>query len=829
MLDMTRSRHSGADRFGKRQNAPALTSFFLSDSSPMFHYSGINPSAWNTGYALQSDGWDSTVHLASQSGAAITFDITATSLTLLIPSFANCTSTLSLNGSAPVPACPTSASGITLQNLPRGIHQLQYTFNALQTGQEVSFWGVDGTRPYDGPSWGNVTIDSARKGGPGAELKYVGDWTMEEGVSGAGNRTLAGTGGKGSAVEFTGKGSAIYLYGNTGPGYSSASISLDDAIVDLSLNFSATWSSTYQLLWFRTGLDPSRESKVVMTNLEDKRMALDFVVLTPSQDEIALLSNTAQPFLSTLAGKIVTFAVIPFLALILLGLAIFFLVRRRRRSTCRRASAGSTSTHKALRHHESMQSFPASHLDYGRDALSAHSGMAEKDYYAPEPPGSRYSLQPPLSARSMGEDGMVTYEEGLKRLSATERDRNRRSALTSYPHSALSGQDGSDALYSAGLTLGLPSAAYSPFGFAVDKTASRPGSDAPSPRRGSAQSSFLKPFHFLLGQPSPSPVSPTLGSIPDEKEGDIGMSVTSPFSVGSPTSVSAAELAYWSKATATRANIQSTTSHYPSDPGFSPLFSSSLPLSDRDRSEGDAHPFARFRPSDGPSGRTSISFSDVLSVVAAPPSVRDLEYGDMQSVHTGRSAPTDHIFRPEPDAPAVPAAVYGAGADIPGKSGTQPLRLGSRPPPSAFPAEMPRAISTRRKPSPALAPPGLSPITASPLFQYDATTPSPARPESATHPSPLPSPSESVRLQQQYTSYTEGVRSRYLSDTSHSSAYTAASAARPDSEVIPFEEFVAGLKDGHRRAQEDREKERMQSGAPGPSSPRGEGARGGRV
>jgi hypothetical protein len=43
----------------------------------------------------------------------------------------------------------------------------------------------------------------------------------------------------------------------------------------------------YELLWFRTGLDPSVSTEVLMTNLADSKMALDFVLFTTSTDTLA--------------------------------------------------------------------------------------------------------------------------------------------------------------------------------------------------------------------------------------------------------------------------------------------------------------------------------------------------------------------------------------------------------------------------------------------------------------------------------------------------------------------------------------------------------------
>jgi hypothetical protein len=84
-------------------------------------------------------------------------------------------------------------------------------------------------------------------------------------------------------------GSAVYLYGSVGPDHGSASIALNGDIVVPLMNLTLPWSLPYQLLWFDTGLDASRSLTVVMTNLEEKKMALDFVVLTADADTLANL------------------------------------------------------------------------------------------------------------------------------------------------------------------------------------------------------------------------------------------------------------------------------------------------------------------------------------------------------------------------------------------------------------------------------------------------------------------------------------------------------------------------------------------------------------
>lgn len=49
------------------------------------------------------------------------------------------------------------------------------------------------------------------------------------------------------------------------------------------------WPMPYELLWYRTGLDPNNPTEVIMTSLADSKMALDFVLFTTGPDTISAL------------------------------------------------------------------------------------------------------------------------------------------------------------------------------------------------------------------------------------------------------------------------------------------------------------------------------------------------------------------------------------------------------------------------------------------------------------------------------------------------------------------------------------------------------------
>ncbi|OCF79151.1 hypothetical protein I204_01098 [Kwoniella mangroviensis CBS 8886] len=350
-------------------SSSSSSAFFISDTSPIFSYgssSGASSSSpWTAGYAKQSDGYDETLHLTSSSNSIIPFNITASSLTLLVPAFDNCQATISINSSSPITACSKAVSSsssevipFTLYNLPLGSHSVVWDSGTVPNGQQVIFWGIDGVRPPEQAGYSNVTIDDAFNPieNVNVGIRYEGDWThlnpdahsdalSESGkLDGDFNKTLAITQGKGSAVTFFGSGSAVYVYGTVGPDYGSASLSLNGQIVAPSLNLTSPWQMPYELLWFQTGLDSSQANQVTMTNLGTKKMAIDFVVLTTDSTTLSQLVVGEGEFLSTLKGKIILGVAIPLTIIILLSLLTIWIFRKRRSAHRRRNSRESTHT-----------------------------------------------------------------------------------------------------------------------------------------------------------------------------------------------------------------------------------------------------------------------------------------------------------------------------------------------------------------------------------------------------------------------------------------------------------------------------------------------------
>ncbi|WWC63966.1 uncharacterized protein I303_106572 [Kwoniella dejecticola CBS 10117] len=362
------------DQSASNSASASTTPFSISDTSPLFSYgsssSSSTSSPWTAGYAKQSDGYDETLHLTSISNSSIAFNITASSLTLLVPSFENCQATLSINSSSPIPACssPVSTSSsevipFTLYNLPTGMHSVRWDSGIVPNGEQVIFWGIDGTRPIESNGYSNITIDDAFKSVEDVNvgLRFEGDWThlnpnthsdalSESGkLDGDFDRTLALTQGKGSAVTFFGSGSAVYIYGTVGPDYGSASVSLNGQMVASSLNLTSPWQMPYELLWFQTGLDASQTNQVVMTNLGDKKMALDFVILTTDAETLSqLASGGSDEFFSSLKGKLILGVAIPVTVLVLLTLLTIWIFRTRRQGS-RRGRSNSRESQRNLR------------------------------------------------------------------------------------------------------------------------------------------------------------------------------------------------------------------------------------------------------------------------------------------------------------------------------------------------------------------------------------------------------------------------------------------------------------------------------------------------
>ena len=229
--------------WSKRQQSvlQGTSPFFIADTSPLIQYGDGVKSNWTQGYAAQPDGYDQTLHLVSSretlafnlsgtstvlrlalhasKGICARADIPASTLTLLIPAFSNCTATISINNSVPASACATtSAAGdipFSLNDLPWGMHHVKWDSGQVDPPDRVIFWGIQGSRAVEATQMTNVTIDNTFLRREGVVLEYQGAWDHLDGkskgsgntdVSQAFNSSLAMTSKSGASVSLTGTG-----------------------------------------------------------------------------------------------------------------------------------------------------------------------------------------------------------------------------------------------------------------------------------------------------------------------------------------------------------------------------------------------------------------------------------------------------------------------------------------------------------------------------------------------------------------------------------------------------------------------------------------------
>lgn len=138
---------------------------------------------------------------------------------------------------------------------------------------QVVFWGIEASRPSEPSGFSNVTIDDSYVSSPSSSvvsLVYAGHWTHLDSSTASSNstedshlgnyfnQTLSVSQSATASVTFSGQGkthciialldrvdlaitgSAIYLYGTVGPDYGAASITLDNEIVEPSMNCSVS-------------------------------------------------------------------------------------------------------------------------------------------------------------------------------------------------------------------------------------------------------------------------------------------------------------------------------------------------------------------------------------------------------------------------------------------------------------------------------------------------------------------------------------------------------------------------------------------------------------
>lgn len=100
-------------------------------------------------------------------------------------------------------------------------------------------------------------------------------------MNGFANRTASVTTQVGASASLMFKGSAIYLYGMTGPEGGTAEVIFDGAVTH-SLNLTSPWKAYSSLMFFQTGLNASETHNlsVVSTGPQGGQVVLDYALLS---------------------------------------------------------------------------------------------------------------------------------------------------------------------------------------------------------------------------------------------------------------------------------------------------------------------------------------------------------------------------------------------------------------------------------------------------------------------------------------------------------------------------------------------------------------------
>ncbi|KAF8320808.1 hypothetical protein DL93DRAFT_2073529 [Clavulina sp. PMI_390] len=129
----------------------------------------------------------------------------------------------------------------------------------------------------------------------------------------------------GDFVQLNFTGSAIQVFGLTGPGNGNYSVELDG----VKSSFSGETDTTQQnLLFSQQNLNPSQQHQIIMTNeIEGRLLTVDLVNITDSTTTGSVSTGSS---LST--GRIIAISIVAAIcALILAGSLLYLLLRRRRR------------------------------------------------------------------------------------------------------------------------------------------------------------------------------------------------------------------------------------------------------------------------------------------------------------------------------------------------------------------------------------------------------------------------------------------------------------------------------------------------------------------
>ncbi|WRT69125.1 uncharacterized protein IL334_006109 [Kwoniella shivajii] len=792
------------------------SSFFISDTSPLFSYGllgglGDSSSPWTAGYARQSDGYDETLHLSSTTNSTVAFNVTASSLSLLVPSFDNCQATISINSSYPISACsiPVSSSSsevipFTLYNLPQGLHNVLWNSGTIPIGEQVIFWGIDGIRPIEKTGFSNVTIDdsfvnSSEETNVG--IRFEGDWThlssdvhsdaLSESskLDGDYNNTLAITQKTASAVTFFGTGSAIYLYGMVGPDYGSASISLNGQMVAPNLNFTSPWQMPYELLWFQTGLDSSQANQVTMTNLGNKKTGLDFVILTSDSDTISrLVSGESDDFLSSLKGKIIMGTAIPLTIIILLSLLTIWICCQKRSSRRRRHSRDSTAALRPPTRSRRRLSYQFSEKPYGTNKTT--------------------------SARSVSsfDDVFVSYDEALRqRMSdrwqsptspSNSAGTGRAAIIPRTPASASASPGNGNGTNSTGLSSVPENMVSSPERVRSLLGSQYAATNPPDSRRGTALPAYTPEGTYVTVNTTTN--TNTNGNSPvNAYETLTGTGPSSNISDSAETLAT------------TNPNAASPMTRYPTAEEEK---RAQLALFKTFDADSNASPNSSISRNDGPSGlhRTPTSGSererggmsrnrsssnapsDIMSIFGTAPgsegrlsSLTDWTSNSPFNIRP-ESRMSSYPYPPQPINQTAPLKIPSPNSGriaLPSSSGNRTGNGSGHP---IRPKVDMTFLTTSSKSSGHSHPFLVSPSTTSAMTRNPSTTGKSSSKMSNGLPSSWSANTPQSSSTGEY-SHGNGIPQRHRRNQSAASAWTERSAARPDSEVMPFENFMSGL------------------------------------
>ncbi|WWC85603.1 uncharacterized protein L201_000467 [Kwoniella dendrophila CBS 6074] len=164
-------------------------------------------------------------------------------------------------------------------------------------GGTLNFQGIE-VETQVVESFKNLTLDDASKEITYSGFKSTSSMSSDVAAIQQGSfheKTVSYTSSGGSTAAFSFQGSAIYLFGMTGPGFGCFQVSIDSKVVG-TFNASTTMETYDTLLYFTTYLDQSRAHQVTITNQNDGMLfALDYLVYVAPDNQNTLPATASVP------------------------------------------------------------------------------------------------------------------------------------------------------------------------------------------------------------------------------------------------------------------------------------------------------------------------------------------------------------------------------------------------------------------------------------------------------------------------------------------------------------------------------------------------------